>query len=98
MYKRQIIYGGIAEKVFTAAKAAVPHQGAGDMDGVAINAEALKQIYDHLVSDAGAEVLFGSTLCGVEAREGEVSALLVAVSYTHLDVYKRQGFFRRKYH
>lgn len=76
--KEKIIYGGIAEKVFTAAKAAVPHQGAGDMDWVAINAEALKQIYDHLVSDAGAEVLFGSTLCGVEAREGEVSALLVA--------------------
>jgi len=44
----------------------------------AIDPELLKRIYDRLVTEAGAEVLFHSQLCGVERTDdGEIDALLV---------------------
>ena len=76
--KEKVIYKGLAEKVFEEAKAFVPHHGQGDTDWVAIDPEGLKGIYDRLVTGAGAQALFGSQLCGVEAEAGEVKALLVA--------------------
>ena len=76
--KEKIIYKGLAERVFEAAKAFVPHHGQSDADWVGIDSEALKRIYDRLVTDAGAQVLFGSQLCGAQTEDGRVTALLVA--------------------
>lgn len=76
--KEKIVYKGLAEKVFEEARAFVPHHSQGDTDWVAIDPEALKRIYDRLVIGAGADVLFGSAVSGVEAGAGEVRALLVS--------------------
>lgn len=76
--KEKIIYRGLAQKVFQAARASVPHQGPMDTDWVAIDPEALKRIYDRLVREAGADVLFGRTVCGADVQEGRITALLTA--------------------
>ncbi len=76
--KEKIIYRGLAQRVLEEARAFVPHHGREDTDWVAIDPEALKRIYDRLVTGAGADVLFGSAVCGVEAAGGRIDALLAA--------------------
>ena len=76
--KERIIYGGIAEKVFTESKKGVPHEPEAKLDWVAINPEQLKRVYDDLLAEAGATVVFNTTLAAVEADEGKVAALVLA--------------------
>lgn len=76
--KEKIIYRGLAEKVFSRAKAGMPHVKKGDLDWVPIDAERLKRVYDDLVSEAGVSVLFQTFVATVEKnRDDEVSALVV---------------------
>ncbi|MBC8039086.1 MAG: FAD-dependent oxidoreductase [Opitutaceae bacterium] len=77
--KEKIIYRGLAEQVFTAALAAVPHVRPGQLDWVPINAEHLKRVYDDLLAAHGARVRFQTFLTGVEHDgAGGITALLVA--------------------
>ncbi len=78
--KEKIIYRGLAEKVFTAAKEGVAHVKPAALDWVPINAEILKRVYDSLVTGAGVVVRFQTQICAVEKTDdGEgVSTLLVA--------------------
>lgn len=77
--KEKIIYRGLAEKVFNASKEGVLHIGAKDLDWVPIDAEKLKRVYDALVTEAGAKVLFQTFLAAVETDgEGQVTALVVS--------------------
>ncbi len=77
--KEKIIYRGLAEKVFNASKKGVAHIGADDLDWVPIDAEKLKRVYDDLVTEAGAKVLFQTFLAGVDVdAEGNVNALIVS--------------------
>jgi len=77
--KEKIIYRGLAEKVFNASKEGVLHIGAKDLDWVPIDAEKLKRVYDTLVTEAGASVLFQTFLTAVETDgEGSVTALVVS--------------------
>jgi glycine/D-amino acid oxidase-like deaminating enzyme len=76
---RKIIYRGLAERVFNACKSGMPHIPQGALDWVAIDAELLKRIYDDLVTEAGAEVLFRTVLSAVDADgEGGVAALVLS--------------------
>lgn len=75
----KIIYKGLAEKVFLESKKGVPHEPAGKVDWVHINPEHLIGVYDRLVADSGARVLFFSKVAAVEmAADGIVDALIVA--------------------
>ncbi len=77
--KEKIIYRGLAEKVFTAAKEGLDHVKPAALDWVPINAERLKRVYDFLVAESGATVLFHTQLASVETdSRGAVTALLVA--------------------
>lgn len=51
----KIIYRGLAEKVFRAAKKGVPHEPADKLDWVSINPEQLMTVYDDMVCSSGAE-------------------------------------------
>ena len=62
----KIIYRGLAEKVFRAAKKGVPHEPADKLDWVSINPEQLMTVYDDMVCSSGAKVLFFSRLADVE--------------------------------
>jgi hypothetical protein len=77
--QEKIIYRGLAEKIFREAKKGVPHVGEHETHWVAINAEQLKGVYDRFVTEAGADVLFLSTLCSVQKSDDQtVSSILVA--------------------
>ncbi|CAN5340938.1 FAD-dependent oxidoreductase [soil metagenome] len=77
--KQKIIYRGLAEKVFNAAKSGMAHVGQDDLDWVPIDAERLKRVYDDLVTSAGVKVKFQTLLAGVETDgEGGVTSILVA--------------------
>jgi hypothetical protein len=89
--REKIIYRGIAERVFNACKAGMPHVPKEKLDWVPIDPEALKRIYDDLVTSSGAHVLFHSHLSRVEASDGKVTALL-ATNKTGLVAYKAKVF------
>jgi len=77
--KEKIIYRGLAEKVFTAAKTGMAHVAADALDWVPIDAEKLKRVYDDLVTGAGATVLFQTFLAAVETDgDGGVTTLIIS--------------------
>ncbi|HEY8967294.1 MAG TPA: FAD-dependent oxidoreductase [Candidatus Methylacidiphilales bacterium] len=76
--KEKMIYRGVAEKVFTAAKRGLRHVKPEALDWVPIDAEKLKRVYDDLVAEAGAKVLFHTALSAVERDGDGVSALVVS--------------------
>lgn len=76
--KQKLIYRGLAAKVFETLKAQMPHVQADAMDWVPIEPEKLKRVYDDLVTEAGASVLFLTSLADVERDEdGNVTAIVV---------------------
>lgn len=74
----KIIYRGIAERVFTEAKKGIAHVREGDLDWVPIDAERLKRVYDHLVTESGATVLFHTAVAAVEKDGDAIDTLIVA--------------------
>lgn len=75
----KIIYKGIAEKVYWEAKKGVPSFPINNHQWVPINTEHLKRVYDDLVTQSGAKVLFFSTMCGVKMKDKKnVDYVLVA--------------------
>lgn len=55
---QRIIYGGLAREVFNRAREGVLHVPKDSFDWVAINPEMLKRVYDEMVIQSGAQVLF----------------------------------------
>jgi len=76
--KKDLVYRGLAERVFNAAKKGMAHVKPTDMDWVPIDAERLKRVYDELVTEYGVTVLFHTMLSGVDTDgSGRVKALLL---------------------
>jgi len=76
---KRIIYGGMAERVLKETMAGMPHVAADQFNWTPIDAERLKRVYDDLVTDSGAEVLFNAMVAAVEMDgDGVVDALIVA--------------------
>lgn len=76
--KERIIYGGLAERVLKETMAGMPHIPPRLYDWTPIDPERLKRVYDDMVTEAGAEVLFNTFLTSVEAENGVVDTLIVA--------------------
>lgn len=75
----KIIYRGLAEKIFNASKAGVPHARRQKWDWVNIDPEHLMVVYDRMVAESGAQVLFFSRVAAVEkASDDTVDAIIVA--------------------
>ena len=89
--KEKIIYRGIAQKVFEATKAAMPHIDKDALDWVPIDAEALKRIYDDLVTEAGADVLFHTMISAVDFSDGQLNYVVVS-NKSGLTAYKAPMF------
>ena len=75
--KEKIVYRGLAEKVFRACSEGIAHVRKDDLDWVPIDPERLKRVYDSLVTEAGASVLFHTHLSAVERKGSEVDSILV---------------------
>jgi len=76
--EKQMLYRGLAERVFRETIAGMPHISPDALDWVAIDPERLKRVYDALVLGSGATVLFHTVLSAVEVTGGAVSALVVS--------------------
>lgn len=76
--KEKIIYKGIAEEIFMEARKGVPHVDEDWYDWVPINPEHLKIVYDEKVTESGADVLFNSLICDVEAEGGNIETVIVS--------------------
>jgi len=75
--KQKIIYRGLAEKVFTATKAGMLHVKNDALDWVPIDPERLKRVYDDLVTEAGAKILFNTQLVRPHVEQGNVEAITI---------------------
>jgi len=76
--QEKIIYKGIAEEVFQKTKEAMPHIKKDAMDWVSIDAEALKRIYDDLVTEAGCDVLFNTMVSAVERENNSITHIITS--------------------
>lgn len=75
----KIIYRGLAEKIFLESKKGVPHEPADLYDWATINPEYLIGVYDRMVAQSGADILFFSRVAAVEmASDDKVDAVIVA--------------------
>lgn len=88
----KIIYRGLAEKVFLAAKEGVPHEPANKLDWVAINPEQLMTVYDDLVCASGAKVLFFSRLADVEMASDDTIEAIIVANKNGLSAFKAKVF------
>lgn len=88
----KIIYRGIAQKVFEACKAGMPHVDPKAMDWVPIDPERLKRVYDDLVLESGAKVLFHTFACGVNTDgKGNITSV-VAGNKSGLTAYRAKVY------
>ena len=89
---KKIIYKGIAEKVYWEAKKGVPHFPKNDHRWMPINTEQLKRVYDDMVTSAGVQVLFFSTMCGVEMKTNGVVDYLIVANKKGISHYKAKVY------
>ncbi|MCF7853707.1 MAG: FAD-dependent oxidoreductase [Candidatus Pacebacteria bacterium] len=89
---KNIIARGLAEHVRCTLRDNMPHLKKAMKEhpliAPAIDPELLKRIYDEMVLDAGAEILFHSQLCAVETSDGNKADTLVVSNKTGLQAYK----------
>jgi Dehydrogenases (flavoproteins) len=89
----KIVYKGLAEKIFLESKKGVPHISEKVNNWVPINAEYLKRVYDGLVTQSGASVLFFSQLCGVEMEDDNTVDGLIVSNKAGLTIYKSKTLY-----
>lgn len=90
--QEKIIYKGLAERVFTETKKGMSQVKPEAMDWVPIDPELLKVIYDDMVTDAGAKVLFNTTLSAVEMEDDETVSVVILSNKDGLVAYKAKVF------
>ena len=77
--KEKVIYRGLAQEVLERSKEGSAHVAKDAVDWVPIDPEKLKRIYDDLVTRHGADVLFHTQLCHVDAPvDGRVPRIFTA--------------------
>lgn len=75
----KIIYKGLAEKIFRESMKGVSHEPENKLDWVSINPEYLMSIYDRMVTESGAKVLFFSRLAAVKmSSDDTIDAIIVS--------------------
>ena len=89
--KEKIIYSGLAEKVLKDTMAGMPHVPEDRFDWTPIDPERLKRVYDDLVTENGADILFNTFMSALEAEDGTVSAVICA-NKAGLTAYKAKVF------
>lgn len=77
--EERVIYAGIGEKIMEKVKATMPHVSKQKVDWVPIDPEMLKSVYDDMVTESGATVLFNTFMSAVETDgAGNVSAVIAS--------------------
>lgn len=84
----KVIYRGLAERVFLEAKKGVPHEPDWKWDWVTINPEYLIGVYDRMVKESGADVLFFSRVAAVEMDSDDTIDAIVVANKAGLTAYR----------
>ena len=88
----KIIYTGIAQEIFEKSKEGLKHVSKSHLNWVPINPGKLKLVYDELVIQSGAKVLFNTVLSCVEMEnENEIAAIIVT-NKAGLSAYKAKVY------
>lgn len=74
--KEKIIYRSLAQEVLFRTNKTMDHVADETADWTPIQPEALKEIYDDLTVEHGVDVLFFTSVCYVQAENGEVKYIL----------------------
>ncbi len=88
----KIIYRGLAEKIFEESKKGVPHEPKDKLNWVNINPEYLMMVYDKMVMESGAKVLFFSRLAAVEMASDDTVDAIVVANKSGLTAFKSKIF------
>ena len=88
----KIIYRGLAEKIFEASRKGVPHERKQKMNWVSINPEYLMTVYDQMVTESGARVLFFSRVDAVEKAADETVDAIIVANKSGLVAFKAKVF------
>jgi len=86
------IHGGLAEKIITTVRAAMPHVDPEKWNWLPIDPEQLKLLYDRLVTEAGADVLFHTCVCGVEMKDERNIDVILAANKAGLTAYRAKVY------
>jgi hypothetical protein len=93
---KKIVARGLAERVRCALRDNTPHlkkaMAQNPLAAPAINPELLKRIYDEMVTEAGARILFHSALCGVEKSAKQSPAAIVVANKAGLSAYRAKVY------
>ncbi len=90
--KEKVIYGGIAYKVLNECKKGLLHVAKDELHWVPINAEYLKTVFDDMVINAGAKVLFNTVLSCVETDDNGTVTTVIVTNKAGLTAYKAKVF------
>ena len=75
---KQLVYQGIAEKIFKRSTEWIANNPKEKLNWVSIYPEALKRIFDEEVTGAGVQILFQTQVCSVLEENGRIQGLVVA--------------------
>lgn len=93
---QKIIARGLAERVRCALRDHMPHlkkkMEKSPLAAPAIDPELLKRTYDEMVTQAGAKVLFHSSLCAVEKASDGAADVIVIANKSGLSAYRAKVY------
>lgn len=88
----RVVHGGLAKKIIEENRATMPHLSPDKWNWVTINYEPLKVQLDKLVTESGAEVLFHSSICGVEMKDERNIDVVLVANKAGLTAYRAKVF------
>ena len=86
------VYGGIAEKVVGELKSYMKHVPTEKWDWVPIDYERMKTIYDQLVVESGADLLFQTRVAAVEMRDERNIDVIIVCNKAGMTAYRAKVF------
>ena len=86
------VYGGLAQTIANKIKSYQPHVPMTKWDWLPIDFERLKVIYDEMVIDAGADVLFQTMVCGVEMKDERNIDVILTCNKAGMTAYRAKVF------
>jgi hypothetical protein len=90
--KEKIIYRGLAETIFKRAKEGMDHVDPEALDWVPIDPERLKRVYDSIISECGASLLFHTVLSAVQRDSTDCVTSIVTTNKSGLRAWKAKVF------
>ena len=86
------VYGGLAQKIVTEMKSHMKHVPEEKWDWVAIDYERLKAIYDRMVVESGAHLLFQTRVVAVEMKDDRNIDTIIVANKAGMSAYRAKVY------